>query len=135
MSQFHSLKKNRDFSRVFSHRKSYANRLLIMYVRKNPENEPAGLNRVGISVSKKVGNSVIRHRVKRVVREIFRLNDAIFGKGLDIVIIARVEAKKASYQELESAVMHLCRLHGIISKKEELRKHEEDIDCRGKILS
>lgn len=135
MSQFHSLKKNRDFSEVFSYKKSYANRLLVMYVRKNPENAQTGRNRIGISVSKKVGNSVIRHRVKRVIREIFRLNDAIFGKGLDIVIIARVEAKKASYRELESAVMHLCKLHGILSRKEELKKDEEDIDCRGKILS
>ncbi|MCI8513325.1 MAG: ribonuclease P protein component [Lachnospiraceae bacterium] len=122
MSQFHSLRKNSDFSKVFSCKKSYANRMLIMYTRKNPENAEAGLNRVGISVSKKVGNSVIRHRVKRVIREIFRLNDAIFSKGLDIVIIARVEAKKAGYQELESAVMHLCRLHGMISRREELRE-------------
>lgn len=117
MSNFHSLKKNSEFSRVFSLKKSYANRLLVMYVRENPENRDAGINRVGISVSKKVGNSVIRHRVKRVIREIFRLNDAMFSKGLDIVIIARVEAKKAGYQELENAVMHLCRLHGVIPRE------------------
>jgi ribonuclease P protein component len=122
MNQFHSLKKNCDFSRVFTQKRSYANRLVVMYVRENPENQEAGINRVGISVSKKVGNSVIRHRVKRVIREIFRLNDAMFSKGLDIVIIARVEAKKAGYAELESAVMHVSRLHGIILKKEEVRE-------------
>ena len=117
MSEFHSLKKNHDFSEVFRVRKSYANRLLVMYAKENPENKDADINRIGISVSKKVGNSVIRHRLKRVIREICRLNGAMFSKGLDIVIIARVEAKEAGYEELESAVMHLCRLHGILPRE------------------
>lgn len=117
MSEFISLKKNSDFSQVFSKKKSYANRLLVMYVRENPECAAQDINRVGISVSKKVGNSVIRHRVKRVIREVCRLNGAMFSKGLDIVIIARVEAKEAGYVEMESAVKHLCRLHGILPRE------------------
>ncbi len=71
-------------------------------------------SRLGISVSKKVGNSVIRHRVKRLIKESYRLHEEMFNSGLDIVIIARVTAKNISYKEIESAVLHLGRLHKIM---------------------
>ena len=80
-----------------------------MYVFPNNKEE----NRVGISVSKKVGNSVVRHRVKRIIRESYRLNCDNVKNGLDIVIIARKEAKEKSYQELEQSMLHLYRLHRI----------------------
>ena len=70
-------------------------------------------NRIGISVSKKVGNSVVRHRVKRIIRESYRLTRDNVNNGLDIVVIARKEAKEKSYQELEQSMMHLYRLHRI----------------------
>ena len=69
---------------------------------------------LGISVSKKVGNSVIRHHITRLVRESYRLHEDMFDSGLDIVVIARVTAKKASYKEVESALLHLGGLHKII---------------------
>ena len=109
MNTFYSLKKNSHFSSVYHEHCSKANKLLVMYV-KTGEN-PA-INRVGISVSKKVGNSVVRHRVKRVIREIVRTGGAMFDTGSDIVIIARVEAKNASYHELEKAVINLFERHG-----------------------
>ena len=71
-------------------------------------------NRLGISVSKKVGNSVVRHRVTRLVRESYRLHENIFNSGLDIVVIGRNNAKSASYAEIESALLHLGKLHHII---------------------
>jgi ribonuclease P protein component len=78
-----------------------------MIVRKNDSRD----NRIGISVSKKVGNSVVRHHITRVVREIFRLHwDEIRG-GHDIVIVARAAAKESGYRSMESAVMHLLKLH------------------------
>lgn len=106
-----SLKNNRDFQKVYKIGKSYANKYLVMYVMENGMNT----NRLGISVSKKVGNSVVRHRVKRVVRESYRLQEAVFNSGLDIVIVARVSAKDVSYKEIESAVLHLGKLHSIIN--------------------
>ncbi len=118
MSSFHSLKNTRDFSAVYEHRRSRANRTLVMYVKENPENKEAGINRTGISVSKKVGNSVIRHRIKRVIREVIRTNDAIFSKGLDIVIVARAEASKADYETIKKAIIHLAGLHGLIDQKD-----------------
>jgi len=89
-----SLKKNDDFKNVYKKGKSYANKYLVMYVLKNNKE----VNRIGISVSRKVGNSVVRHRVTRLVRESYRLHENIFNSGLDIVVIGRNNAKSASYE-------------------------------------
>ena len=105
-----SLKKNRDFQNVYRKGKSYANKYLVMYVLKNETEE----NRIGISVSKKVGNSVIRHHVTRLIRESYRLHEDMFNSGLDIVVIARATARNADYHQIESALMHLGGLHKII---------------------
>ena len=83
-----------------------------MYVLKNNSEK----NRYGISVSKKVGNSVVRHRVTRLIRESIRLNLEQFEKGFDIVLIARNTAKGKSYYEIESAVLHLAKMHHIIKR-------------------
>lgn len=104
-----SLKKNREFQIVYQTGKSYANKYLVMYVR---EHQP-GWNRLGISVSRKVGNSVVRHRLTRLIRESYRLQEAHFQSGYDIVVIARAGAKGRSYREIESAVIHLGKLHHI----------------------
>ena len=102
--------KNKDFQIVYKNGKSYANKYLVMYVLKNNTEE----NRLGISVSKKVGNSVVRHRVTRLIRESYRLHENIFNSGLDIVIIARAGAATVGYNEIESALLHLGKLHQII---------------------
>ena len=95
--------KNKDFQIVYKKGKSTANKYLVMYVLKNETEE----NRLGISVSKKVGNSVVRHRVTRLIRESYRLNKDKFGKGYDIVVVVRSNAKDKTYQEIESALLHL----------------------------
>ncbi|MBP7319471.1 MAG: ribonuclease P protein component [Lachnospiraceae bacterium] len=105
-----SLEKNRQFQFVYDYGRSYANKYLVMFVMDNNTET----SRLGISVSKKVGNSVIRHRVKRLIKESYRLQEEMFNSGLDIVIIARVTAKEISYKEIESAVLHLGRLHKIM---------------------
>lgn len=104
-----SLKKNRDFQNVYRKGKSYANKYLVMYVLPNQTE----MNRLGISVSKKVGNSVIRHHLTRLVRESYRLHEDMFNSGLDIVVIARPTAKDIGYHEVESALLHLGGLHKI----------------------
>ena len=122
-----SLKKYGDFQRVYKRGRSYANKYLIMYVLKQDVQE----NRIGISVSKKVGNSVVRHRITRLIRESYRLNEQTFVGGLDIVVIARPGAKERSFFEIESALLHLGRLHSILKeeeKKEVKKEHEEGID-------
>ena len=101
-----SLKKNIDFQNVYRNGKSYANRFLVVYILENHTEK----NRLGISVSKKVGNSVIRHHLTRLIRESYRLHEDMF----DSVVIARATARNISYHEVESALMHLGRLHKIV---------------------
>ena len=105
-----SLKNNQQFQTVYKTKNSYANKYLVMYIRENG----LGKNRIGISVSKKVGNSVVRHRVTRLVRETYRLHESVFNSGLDIVVVARQSAKDVSFYEIESAFLHLAKLHKII---------------------
>lgn len=105
-----SLKNSAEFNRVFKNGRSFANRLLVMYVCKND----LDINRLGISVSKKVGNSVVRHRSTRLIRESYRLSINMFNSGLDIVVIARAGIKEAGFFEVRDALFHLARLHKII---------------------
>ena len=101
-----------DFQNVYKNGKSYANKYLVMYVLENNLNK----NRLGISVSKKVGNSVIRHRITRLIRESYRLQEDVFNSSLDIVVIARSTAREVGYKEIESALLHLGGLHKIINR-------------------
>ena len=120
-----SLKKYGDFQRVYKKGKSYANKYLIMYVLKQDTQE----NRIGISVSKKVGNSVVRHRLTRLIRESYRLNETRFVRGLDIVVIARPGAKGRNFFDIESALLHLGKLQDILEAEEEkeVKKENEKI--------
>ena len=113
MNSYDSLKKNRDFQNVYKNGKSKANKYLVMYVLENQLDS----NRLGISVSKKVGNSVIRHHLTRLIRESYRLNKEMFNSGLDIVVIARESAKDRKYKEIESALLHLGKIKGILNEK------------------
>jgi len=119
-----SLKKNKDFQIVYKEGKSLANKYLIMYKKKNGSDR----NRLGISVSKKVGNSVVRHRITRLLRESYRMQEDRFVSGLDIVIIARPSAKDISFREIESALIHLGKLHYIIDNQVEKQSNEKNID-------
>ena len=106
------LKNTNQFKIVYNNGKSYANKDLVMYLRKNDSDT----NRLGISVSKKVGNSVVRHRVTRLIRESYRLNEAKLLQGYDIVVVARANAKGKDYFDICRAFLHLAKLHRIIEE-------------------
>ncbi len=106
-----SLKKNFQFRYVYNRGKSLANRHLVMYVIKNGKQT----NKLGISVSKKVGKSVTRSHVTRLIRESYRLTEAEIKQGFDIVVIARVSAKDASYQEICRSLRHLLKKHNLLT--------------------
>ncbi len=110
MKQFISLKNSLEFGNVYKRGKSYANKYLVMYIVDND----LGINRLGISVSKKVGNSVVRHRITRLIREAYRLHQNDLIKGKDIVVVARVNSKGHDYWDIESAFIHLAKLHHIL---------------------
>ena len=107
MSEFKSLRKNWEFQAVYRNGKSKANRCFVMIIKKIDSSS----NRVGISVSKKVGNSVVRHRTTRLIRESYRLNQDNLKTGYDMVVIARQTAKGQNYHTIESAFLHLIDLH------------------------
>ena len=118
MKKFTSLKKTLDFKAVYRKRRSKADRYFVMYIL---ENNLSG-NRLGISVSKRVGNSVVRHRLARLVREAYRLHEDKFNSGLDIVVVARESAcpqkrsdeKPLKCQDVERSLLHLGRMHKVL---------------------
>ena len=112
MKRFHSLKKNSEFQTVYRTGKSYANKYLVMYVLDTGRKE----TRIGISASKKIGNSVVRHRFARLIRESFRLNEDMIKDGKDIIVVARAAAKDKKFDKIESAFLHLCGLHNILKE-------------------
>lgn len=123
MKYSESLKKNADFNLVYQNGKSLANKFLVMYIWDNGLKK----NRLGISVSKKVGNSIVRHRLTRLIRESYRLQEENFRCGLDIIIIARNSAKGKSYREIESALIHLGNLHKIYKEVMDCEKDNDSI--------
>ncbi len=109
---FQKIRKNIEFLNVYRHGKSYANKYLVMYVLSNKFDE----NRFGITVSKKVGNSVVRHRITRLIRECIRLQESNILTEYDIVIVARKAAKDKKYQDIESAFLNLCKRQNILKR-------------------
>lgn len=106
-----SLKKNFQFRFVYNKGKSLANKYLVMYIVKNGKNS----NKLGISVSKKVGNSVVRSRVTRLIRESYRLKEDNIQLGFDIVVIARSSANGASYEDISKSLYHLLKKHNLLN--------------------
>lgn len=109
MKPLDGIKKNNHFRRIYQKGHSLANRTLVMY---KAESDAEAV-RLGISVSKKVGNSVERHRIKRLIKEAFRLNRQHVKQGWDIVVIARTNALGRSYHDIERDVLHLLRKHDL----------------------
>ena len=108
-----SLKKNKDFQVVYRRGKSYGNRYLVMYVLKND----LGKNRVGISVSKKVGKAVVRNRVRRLIKESYRLSESSIKKGFDIVIVSRVKASFADFFTVNEELLNHLKKADLISEE------------------
>ena len=105
-----SLNKNHEFRRLYNKGKSAASKYIVVYCRRNGSQE----NHLGITVSKKVGGAVQRNRVRRRIKEIYRLNEPEITRGYDIVIVARVSSVEATYNELNNSVISLMKKLGII---------------------
>jgi ribonuclease P protein component len=104
MNSRFTLKQNSDFRRLYAKGRTSANRFLVLYCRRNGR----GVNRMGYTVSSKLGGAVVRNRVRRRLREIARLNMPALKTGWDIVVVARTRAVDASYAELERAYREAC---------------------------
>lgn len=104
-----SLKLNHIFRRLY-HTSGYADGYLVLYARKNRTNE----NRVGITVSKKLGKAHVRNFVRRRLREIYRLHEDKFQPGWDIVVVARTKAVNADFARLTQSYLALAKKAGIL---------------------
>ena len=110
-----SLQKNHEFKRLYNKGKSAASQCVVVYCARNRENG----NRLGITVSKKIGGAVQRNRIRRRLKEIYRLSEEKLAKGYDIVVVARARCRYASYHEIESSVLAML-------KKLNLTAHEHN---------
>lgn len=99
------LKNNREFKKVYSYGNSYANKYLVIFFIKNN----LGYNRVGFSVTKKIGKSVVRNRIRRLIKEAYRLNSDKLKQGYDLVFLPRKMAVGHGFKEIESAMIHLFK--------------------------
>lgn len=105
-----SLKKNTDFRQVYRKGRYKSDRFIVLYVLPNDRD----MNRLGISVSKKVGNSVVRHHLCRLVRESYRLHELSVSKGYDLVTVLRTNAKDADFHQIEASLLFLLKYHGLL---------------------
>ena len=110
MKRATTLKMNYEFRRVYNKGKSGVSPFLVVYARPNR----GGKNRLGVTVSAKLGKAVIRNRVRRRLREIFRLSQESMKQGYDIVLVARSRAVTATYWELERAYRKNCEKLGLL---------------------
>ena len=104
MKRATTLKENYEFRRMYAKGKSGVSPCLVVYCRPNHRAH----NRLGITVGAKLGHAVVRNRVRRRLREIYRLNQPRMKQGYDVVLVGRVRAASASYQELERAFLRVC---------------------------
>ena len=108
-----AVKLNHIFRRLYA-TSGHANSYLVLYARKNH----SATNRVGLTVSKKLGCAVVRNRVRRRLREVYRLNELRFAPGWDIVVVARSRCVKADFQKLTDADLSLAQKAGILEAAE-----------------
>ena len=106
------LRRKDDFNSIYRKGRSIGERYVVLFYRKND----LSYNRTAFLASKKVGNSIVRHRLTRLIRESYRLQEERFRCGLDIIVIARIGAKGKGYKEIVGAMLHLAHLHKIIDE-------------------
>ncbi len=109
-----TLKKNYEFHRLYSKGKSAATPFLVIYARQTKH--PG--NRIGFTVSTKLGNAVKRNRVRRRLREIYRLHETQIVPGTELVVVARGRAVTASYRQMETAFLSVCKKLGLLTEED-----------------
>lgn len=106
-----SLKENRVFRRLYAKGRSAVSPTMVLYCRKNGRRE----NRLGLTTGTKLGHAVVRNRVRRRLREIYRLQEHRLAPGYDIVVVARVRAVYSRYAELERDFLRLAKKLQLLS--------------------
>ncbi|HJE19324.1 MAG TPA: ribonuclease P protein component [Aliicoccus persicus] len=106
MKKKYRIKRDYDFTMVFKRGKSFANRQFVVYFKDNPD---TGHLRLGISVSKKLGNAVKRNKIKRRIRAFFqKYQDDL--KPREYIVIARHPVSDMDYHEIEKSLIHVLKI-------------------------
>lgn len=95
-----------DFKKAYDKGKSFGNRNLILYIRKNN----LDYSRIGITISTKTGNAVVRNKIRRRMKEIYRKKESNIKEGYDLIFIIRRNVPDISFKDLESAFNHIIRI-------------------------
>lgn len=111
MKREHRLRKKEDFQSVFKSGKSVANRQFVVYTLAKSDQSPT---RFGLSISKKIGNAVTRNRIKRLVKEVIRLQMDQIQSHHDVVIIARKPAAEMTFHEIDKSIRHVFKIAGLM---------------------
>ena len=113
MEKKYRIRKNMEFKNIYKVGKNYWNRNLILYVKKNGLNE----TRVGYTITKKIGNAVTRNKIRRRMKEIYRLHFHNIKEGYDLVFIAKRGVKDIPYKELEGSMIHILSISKLLKKR------------------
>ncbi|PRO64343.1 ribonuclease P protein component [Alkalicoccus urumqiensis] len=114
MKKQHRLRKNEEFQQVFRYGSSSANRQFVVYQRKKPDQKAI---RIGLSVSKKLGNAVTRNRIKRLMKEVLRAEAPSLYQERDIVIIARKPAAEMELDEMKKSLKHVLKVAKLVNRR------------------
>jgi ribonuclease P protein component len=109
------LRNREEFSRIYRSGKSFANGQFVVYWSRQPAAEPF---RLGVSASRKIGNAVVRNRLRRVVKEIVRLHADRIVPQVDLILIVRKPAVSMKTKELERSVLHVLRKAGLLKPRD-----------------
>lgn len=112
MKREYYLKNDREFERVYKKRKTFGNRNFTLYV----DNNDLPYSRVGFSISKKVGKAVVRNKIKRQLRELYRLNRNKIKPGYDFIFVVKSNVSEISFTTLESAFLHILRISHLLKR-------------------
>ena len=108
-----TVKENYEFRRIYRKGKSLVSPQMVLYWQKNRQ----GQSRLGITVSTKLGHAVVRHRVRRRFRELYRLHKPEMQPGYDVILVARGRAVRSTYQQLDETYLHLLRQAGLVPEE------------------
>ncbi|WP_428910285.1 ribonuclease P protein component [Niallia sp. Krafla_26] len=122
MRKEYRIKKNKEFQDIFKKGKSVANRQFVLYTLKQPEQAHF---RIGLSVSKKIGNAVTRNRIKRYIRQVFHELDEQIHNEWDYIIIARKPTAEMDFFEVKQSLTHVLGLARVLKKSKNMSKTVE----------
>ena len=117
--KYEHIRKNEEFKAVYKNGKSCRDKYFVLYTKtvENPDSQP--FIKIGFTVSKKVGNATVRNRIRRMLKEVYRLNKSRLAKAIDIVIVARADASGIDYKTVSESLTGLFLKAGILNKKKE----------------